>query len=64
MTSSKGKLIMVLSESGKILHIEKLNKKLIPQPEGLCFDKDGTLWLSSEKKKESPSKIYKYLMKK
>lgn len=48
ITSSVGKLLMVLDSNGAILHIEKLDKDIFPQPEGICFDHDGTLYISSE----------------
>lgn len=50
MTSSVGKLVLVLSPEGKVLHIEKLEKEVHPQPEGIAFDPDGTLYISNEGK--------------
>lgn len=50
ITSSVGKLLMVLNQEGAILHIEKLDKDIHRQPEGLCFAHDGTLYLSNEGK--------------
>ena len=50
LTSSVGKLLLVLSPNGQIMHIEKLSKKIHPQPEGLCFDTDGNLYVSNEGK--------------
>jgi len=49
--SSKGKTMMILSSSGKIIALEKLDKKIHTQPEGIVFDKDGTLYISNEGKK-------------
>lgn len=46
--STAGRLIVVTDQEGKILHIEKLKKKFHPQPEGICFDKDATLYISNE----------------
>ncbi len=64
MTSSKGKLLMVLNANGDILHIEKLVKKIHRQPEGLAFDPEGNLYLSNEGKKEkAEAKIYRFSMK-
>lgn len=59
--SSVGKMLMVLSPAGKIIHIEKFNKKVHSQPEGICFDKDGTMWISNEADESRPSLI-KYRM--
>ncbi|MEO1513988.1 MAG: SdiA-regulated domain-containing protein [Bacteroidota bacterium] len=50
LTSSVGKVLIVLNPAGKILYMEKMKKKLYPQPEGITFDKDGTLYISSEGK--------------
>lgn len=49
--SSKGKTMMILSPEGKIIALEKLNKKIHTQPEGIVFDQDGTLYISNEGKK-------------
>lgn len=50
ISSSVGKLLIVLDPNGQILYISKLDKKLFRQPEGLAFDKDGTLYVSNEGK--------------
>lgn len=57
--SSVGKMLLVLSRKGEILYIEKLKKKLHRQPEGLCFDADGTMYISNEGKGEK-GKIYRF----
>ena len=41
---------MVISQEGQLLHIEKLRKEVHAQPEGLCFDQDGTLYIANEGK--------------
>jgi uncharacterized protein YjiK len=51
--SSVGKLLLVVEPGGKILHIENLSKKVHPQPEGICFLEDGTLFISNEGKGNS-----------
>jgi uncharacterized protein YjiK len=51
--SSVGKLLLVMDPGGKILHIENLSKKVHPQPEGICFLEDGTLFISNEGKGNS-----------
>ena len=48
--SSVGKTLLVMSADGKILHMEKLKKKVHRQPEGIAFDQDGTLYISNEGK--------------
>jgi uncharacterized protein YjiK len=59
ITSSVGKMLLVLDTTGRILHIEKLSKKVHPQPEGLCFDPNGGLYLSNEGKGGAP-KFYRF----
>lgn len=50
ITSSVGKILLVMAPTGKILHLEKLKKKIHAQPEGICFGDDGTLYISNEGK--------------
>ena len=61
--SSVGKLLLVLKQNGTILHIEKLDKTILKQPEGICFDNDGTMYISSEGKGGN-GKILTYSVKK
>ncbi len=63
ITSAVGKLLLVMDRSGKILHIENLKKSIHEQPEGLCFDKEGNLYISNEGK-DDPGKIMVFKMKK
>jgi len=46
--SSFGKILVVLNPDGQILHIEPLDPKLYRQPEGICFDRDGTMFIANE----------------
>lgn len=48
---SKGKLLIVMGRDNKILKIVKLDKKRFPQPEGIVFEADGTMYIASEAKK-------------
>lgn len=61
--SSVGKLLVVLNRNGTIEHLEPLDKKIHRQPEGICFDKDGTLYISNEGKGKK-GRIYKFMPKK
>lgn len=52
VTSTALKRLVVLDyQTGKIRFAVRLNKKLLPQPEGIAFDAKGNLHLSSEGKK-------------
>jgi uncharacterized protein YjiK len=45
------RIVVVDYKTGKIKFAHRLDKKLLPQPEGISFDKAGNLLLSSEGKK-------------
>lgn len=53
LLSSPGKLLVVVSPQGEIKYILKLDKKIHPQPEGLTFSADGTMYITNEGKKEN-----------
>ncbi len=63
LLSSVGKILMVLDADGKLLHIEKLSKKAHCQPEGICFEADGTLFISNEGKDGLQGCILRFEMK-
>ncbi len=60
MVSSVGKVLMVVSRKGEILNIIKLDKKIHAQPEGITFDKNGTLYISNEGKNEKIPMIHRF----
>ena len=45
------RLVVLNHETGKISLAIRLDKKVLPQPEGIAFDAEGNLYLSSEGKK-------------
>ncbi len=45
------RLVVLDYQTGKIRYAVRLHKKLLPQPEGIAFDAQGNLLLSSEGKK-------------
>ncbi len=59
ISSSVGKMIIVLNPEGVVIHIEKLSKKVHAQPEGICFDSDGTLYIANEGKSKD-GMIYQF----
>lgn len=59
---SVGKLLLVLSPQGELLAVNRLKRKIFPQPEGICFAPDGTLFISTEGK-VSQGKIYQFQYK-
>jgi uncharacterized protein YjiK len=48
LLSSVGKLLLVLNKSGKIVSMVPLKRSLFRQPEGICFDGFGNMFISSE----------------
>jgi len=46
--ASVGNLLIVHSGEGEILAMVELNSKYHPQPEGICFSPNGTLFISNE----------------
>ena len=62
ITSSIGKVLVILNREGTIKHLIKLKKKIHEQPEGICFDQNGNLYISNEGK-TGKGKIYKFLPK-
>jgi uncharacterized protein YjiK len=56
--SSVNKVLLIVSAEGKILEMVKLDKNRFPQPEGICFDPDGTMYLSSEAKDAPKAKLF------
>lgn len=60
--SSSGKTLIVLNSAGEVVYIERLNKEIHAQPEGMAFDADGTLYISNEAKDET-AKIHRFKYK-
>jgi len=46
--ASVGNIMVVIDRESEIKHIELLKEKTFKQPEGICFDKQGNLFISSE----------------
>ena len=61
--SSINKVLTALSPKGEILEMVKLDKNRLQQPEGICFDPDGTLYISTEAKDEAKGKVLVFKQK-
>ncbi len=48
VVASVGKALLVYSREGLLLHVKSLDPDLFPQPEGMCFGRDGTLYIAHE----------------
>ncbi len=59
--SATKRLLLIMTSSGQILHMEKMKKKMVPQPEGICFSSDGSLFICSEGK-DGTASLHKFSM--
>jgi uncharacterized protein YjiK len=59
--AAKGRAIIVLNRKGDIVAYQPLEKDILPQPEGMAFATDGTLYISSEGG-EGSGKLMKFEM--
>lgn len=58
--SARGKpAILVYSYEGKLKYKENLDRDLYPQPEGICFGTDGSLYISTEGDRGVAATLYR-----
>jgi uncharacterized protein YjiK len=50
LSSAVRRLVVLDPVTGQVVEADKLDKEDFPQPEGICFDPDGTLYIASEGK--------------
>ena len=55
--SGPERILFVFNIDGNIEFIERLNRDLFPQPEGITFMKNGDMLISNEGKSESPTLV-------
>lgn len=60
LSTKDNKCMVQYSYDGKIKAFQFINKDLMPQPEGICFAPDGTLYISTEGKHGEPAKIFRF----
>ena len=48
LISSSKKLLIIMNKNGLIIDIHVLDKRIFNQPEGICFSKNGDLYISNE----------------
>ena len=60
LLASVGKILIVLDRNSQIIHVELLDHKLFPQPEGITFDTNGDLLISSESRPGRSASIVRY----
>ncbi|HEU5168164.1 MAG TPA: SdiA-regulated domain-containing protein [Chitinophagaceae bacterium] len=58
------KCIAQFTHDGKLKAFDYLEKEMLPQPEGVCFDTKGNLYISTEARHGKPAYIYEFAVKK
>jgi uncharacterized protein YjiK len=58
------KAIAQFSYDKKLKAFDYIDKEILPQPEGICFDPEGNLYISTESRHHKPAYIYKFTLKK
>jgi uncharacterized protein YjiK len=51
--------VIILNREGNIQHVRRLDKDIFPQPEGMTFTEDGTLYVSTEASDDEPARLYR-----
>lgn len=52
--------LLVLDAHGNAKEVYAFDENAFPQPEGITFSPDGSLYIASEGKKESPAMLYRF----
>ena len=52
--------VAVFDRNGKLKAFERIDYELMPQPEGICFAPDGTMYISSEGASVGPGLLFRY----
>lgn len=60
--ASVGKTLAVLHQNGMILHARRLSSSRFQQPEGICFDRQGRMYISSEGKNGVSGRIFRFAL--
>jgi len=58
--TSVGRMLIVLSQEGKVIAARQLDRKTFKQPEGICFNPDGDLFISNESRDKGKANILKF----
>jgi hypothetical protein len=64
ISTKETKCIAQFSHDGRLKAFDYFDKEMLPQPEGICFDKDRNLYVSTEARHSKPPYIYKFALKK
>ncbi len=61
--SSPGKVLLAIHSYPDSMAIAFLEKSLFTQPEGICFDSDGTMYISNERRNRPSATLLKFTYK-
>lgn len=64
VVSSVNQVLLVLDAQGEIVEMTKLKKDSHLQPQAICFDEEGTMYIANEAKDGTPAKLFQYKMQK
>ncbi|MDB5203316.1 MAG: hypothetical protein JWQ27_2725 [Ferruginibacter sp.] len=60
LTTRDNKGMAVFTHDGKLRSYQAIDKELMEQPEGICFNPQGKLIISSEGKKGAPGNVFEF----
>ena len=63
LSTKEIKAIAQFGYDKKLKGFDYIDKEMLPQPEGICFDPQGNLYISTESRHHLPPYIYKFALK-
>ena len=60
LSTKDNKCIAQYSYSGELKSLQFFDKHVLPQPEGICFAPDGTMYISTEGRHKEPAAIFEF----
>ncbi|MDB5231467.1 MAG: hypothetical protein JWN76_2272 [Chitinophagaceae bacterium] len=60
LSTKDTKCMACFGRDGKLKAFESINKDLMPQPEGICFSPDGTLYITTQSRHNQPAKVFQF----
>lgn len=63
IVASVGKALAVVRPDGSLARVQRLPAGRFQQPEGICFDSQGRMYISSESKNGIPGRIFRFSIK-
>ena len=63
LSTKETKCMAVYTHDGVLKSLQIIDKEVLPQPEGICFAPDGTLYISTEGRHDAPAFILQFKKK-